>query len=424
MKKFLRKLFGRLVLLSILVFTVGYFAFDFGVTDWLALYYGDSKIIEDDFDDTAQFDDQVDIDVEDSTVEKDTYDMTDEEFEQYIAEQMVEWNANQKAKYTDVELEKAPGNRYWSIDNYARKCPESATNSVSALAAYLAAEADTDKKKARAIYVWLTDNVRYDDNGYNSGNYADGKAESVLKSGLAVCGGFANLYTALGKEMGLEIRTVSGFAKGYGFSQGKIPSNSNHAWNLIKINGAWRIYDATWGQGSGENVGGKMRSTKKFKDEWFDVDPYAAIFTHYPESTSDAMISGVFNRSTFYKIKFDDHSFFSSGFPPKKIYNACVKDNNFNIPKWWTPNTYIEMKEAPLVSVLYTDKAYNFEFFIPRAYELDFSVGSEVENVRPEKGIFKYTYTPKTKGDLLVHITYQKKDGNVDGATLLQYVVK
>ena len=51
-------------------------------------------------------------------------------------------------------------------------------------------------------------------------------------------------------QLNLEIETVTGYSKGYGYSPSKRFKDVDHAWNLIKIDGAWRMFDATWGEGS------------------------------------------------------------------------------------------------------------------------------------------------------------------------------
>ncbi|MBK8192659.1 MAG: hypothetical protein IPK76_05510 [Lewinellaceae bacterium] len=89
--------------------------------------------------------------------------------------------------------------------------------------------------------MWLAENIEYDDESYNSGSDGDNSAEGVLSNKKAVCEGFSNLFLALGERMGLEIEKVVGYAKGYGYSPGMKFKETDHAWNIIKINENWRI---------------------------------------------------------------------------------------------------------------------------------------------------------------------------------------
>lgn len=177
------------------------------------------------------------------------------------------------------------------IDAHARACPAAVKTNIDAIALYLAKAAHTDMEKARAIYVWLTDNITYDANGFNYGNYGENTPEEVLRTRTAVCAGFADLYTALGLRLGLQIKTVIGYAKGFGYNPGDGFYDSNHAWNAIFIDGKWRIFDATWGQGYGQpGKYGELVHTKAFNPDWFDIEPEYAIFTHFPEKPTETYL--------------------------------------------------------------------------------------------------------------------------------------
>jgi len=178
-----------------------------------------------------------------------------------------------------------PINSFSDVDEYARNTPSN-LNSIEALAAYFDAKATSPIEKSRMVYVWLAENIKYDDAGYNSKKLGDNSAEGVLKSKVAVCEGFANLYQVLGEKLGLEILKIVGCAKGYDYESDmydNIEESTNHAWNAIKIDGKWSIYDATWGSGAGEsNSKGKLVSIKKFNSDWFNVDPKVSIYSHFP----------------------------------------------------------------------------------------------------------------------------------------------
>ncbi|KAI9799870.1 MAG: hypothetical protein M1833_003792 [Piccolia ochrophora] len=113
--------------------------------------------------------------------------------------------------------------------------------------------------KARVIFTWLHHNISYDVAAFFSGNLKPSTPSSTLTSGLAVCEGYAGLFTAIATHAGLESFVVSGHGKGYGFAalspSSPLPSfSSNHAWNAVKLDsGAWKLIDACWGAGT---VGG------------------------------------------------------------------------------------------------------------------------------------------------------------------------
>jgi transglutaminase/protease-like cytokinesis protein 3 len=177
---------------------------------------------------------------------------------------------------------------FTTIDAYARSCPANAKTNLDALSTYLRKSTRTDLEKARSIYVWLTANISYDAKAYNAEIYGDQSPEGVLKSKKAVCAGFAELYTALGERMGLEIKTIVGYSKGYGYDEGAHFEDTDHAWNAIRIDDKWCLFDATWGEGYGkEGNNGQLVCVKQFDEEWFNVAPEKFVFSHFAENPED-----------------------------------------------------------------------------------------------------------------------------------------
>ena len=270
--------------------------------------------------------------------------------------------------------------------------------------------------------MWLTDNIVYDDAGYNSGRYGDNSALGVLRKRKGVCGGFSNLFQALGEEMGLDIKRVVGYAKGYGYVKGRRFADTDHAWNLIKLKGHWRVFDATWGQGSGTNVKGKLVSKKKFDDYWFNVDPYKSIFTHLPEELDLTYVTPTINLKTFESLANIDDSYFELGFKAKETYQKVRENRRIKFPKCYGVATYAKVKEAPKYEALKIGQSYNFELYVPRGLQI--AIIDEQENwtyFEGNKGVFKLHYTPLTAGELNVSIKFDK--GGKSFWTLLRYKV-
>ena len=309
------------------------------------------------------------------------------------------------------------------IDAHARNAPASVEKSVISLSKYLLKNSNTDIEKARAIYVWLTHNISYDDKGYNSGNYSNTSAESVLKNKIAVCSGFSNLYYALGKEMGLNIKKVVGYSKGYSYISGSKFKKTNHAWNIININKQWRVFDATWGQGYGKNVNGKLVSSKEFEEFWFNVDPYEAIFSHLPK---DIKLSYVTPRislkeyENFPKIK---KSTFVLGFEGKTIYQNILSNRKAVPPTCSTPKQNVKIIKAPMYKRMFTNKNYTFQLQIPKGQRVAI-INKNKDWIYFEKNndIFTLKYTPKEKGEITISIQYE--DNELSFYPILRYMVK
>jgi hypothetical protein len=205
----------------------------------------------------------------------------------------------------------APTDRFAAIDRHALNAPRSAEKSVQSLARYLVAPAGNDEEKARAIFRWITRNITYDTRGYFTGTAGPSSPNSVLQSRTAVCEGFSGLFKMLGREAGLEIETVGGYAKGYDSSVGKRFSGPpNHAWNAVKIRGAWRLMDATWGAGYMDENGRYVRS---FNDYFFFTPPGKMIYTHFPENPEWQLLARPVSLDEFEKMAFVRPGFFECG---------------------------------------------------------------------------------------------------------------
>ena len=104
----------------------------------------------------------------------------------------------------------------------------------------------TDYEKERALYGWVTENVRYDQAHYDPLATIDPDSYDPygpLYNGKGVCLGYASTFQLLMDMAGVPCRTVLGAAY-----EGK----ENHAWNMVELNGNWYCADPTWDEGDAE----------------------------------------------------------------------------------------------------------------------------------------------------------------------------
>lgn len=105
--------------------------------------------------------------------------------------------------------------------------------------------ATTDEEKARLLYDWVGSRVSYDWDKANryieDGIWKEQTPEVTFKTREGVCIDYARLYAMMAREVGLEVRVVTG--RGYDGKGGYGP----HAWNTVRIEGEkWIPLDATW----------------------------------------------------------------------------------------------------------------------------------------------------------------------------------
>lgn len=113
----------------------------------------------------------------------------------------------------------------------------------------------TDAEKARVLHDWVCNNTTYESftKGYVIGyvNYFD-----VLLKRKACCAGFTGVYQLFMECLGIENQVAHG---------------TNHAWNVVKIDGEWYNVELTYDYNHGNGV---IYSYFLKSDQWMPKGPY------------------------------------------------------------------------------------------------------------------------------------------------------
>lgn len=169
--------------------------------------------------------------------------------------------------------------------------------------------------KARAIFKWITENIRYDYKYYNK-YYYKGKEpktykckddkdceaqrifwetkyiDKILRKKKAVCQGYSMLFKKMCDIAGLKSETIPGYIRTEYYQVGTI-GKLDHAWNSVWIDSAYYLLDATWAAGGcGKNDDGKLLSFQKSFDNYYWLTP-ADDFArnHFPQSNKWTLLS-------------------------------------------------------------------------------------------------------------------------------------
>ena len=171
---------------------------------------------------------------------------------------------------------------------------------VDRLASQIKSDFKTQTDRARAAFVWIALNIDYDKSpsapgrkpiNYSYKTEAERKvklasiendlATKTLRSGKGVCHGYSMLYKVLSEKLGLESEVVYGAGKSTPADIGKVNSKSNHAWNVVKINGQWKLVDVTWGAGG---ISGTLKNSGgRYDDKYFFTTPELFFLNHFPD---------------------------------------------------------------------------------------------------------------------------------------------
>ncbi|WZL73625.1 transglutaminase-like domain-containing protein [Clostridiaceae bacterium 35-E11] len=129
---------------------------------------------------------------------------------------------------------------------------ESTNEVVVSLSKAITKNQKTDRRKAKSIYDWVVNNIRYDFDKFNehqNKNYDHlYGALNTLKTKKGVCYDYASLTAALGRAAGLQVKMI----KGEGITN---VYKGLHAWNEIYIadEKKWISVDTTFGSTSNKN---------------------------------------------------------------------------------------------------------------------------------------------------------------------------
>lgn len=84
--------------------------------------------------------------------------------------------------------------------------------------------------------------------GYMTNQSHVDTAMGVLLEGVADCDGYADAFYLVGGLAGLDIRYQHGISSQYDLEENQIVTGS-HMWNLLKLDGSWRVVDVCWADG-------------------------------------------------------------------------------------------------------------------------------------------------------------------------------
>jgi hypothetical protein len=213
---------------------------------------------------------------------------------------------------------------WFVIDNHVQGVSSSFPDS---LAFKLTAPFSTDLQKVRAIYSWITQNIKYTSGLYSiSGKRKEVKSipdptdtMSVWKSGdemtaikvmhrkMTVCEGYSKLFKVLCDYAGLQSKVIFGYAR---TNMGSSRFRSNHAWNAVLIDSTWKLLDITWASGYFDY---RNEYVQQRNDYYFLTPPEDFIKDHYPENMRWALLPQLpvyreLNHAPFYYRAFDKYA--------------------------------------------------------------------------------------------------------------------
>ena len=145
-------------------------------------------------------------------------------------------------------------------------------------------------ERVRILHDWVALNLTYDWAGFLANQIPDQSIPAIVRRRTAVCAGYARLFEWVCRTADLECATISGHARGYELP-GAGPEDvkkADHAWNAVRIDGAWYLLDVTW---DSPGAPGTPAEGQEFSTSYFLLEPEFMIYQHLPTEPAWQLLS-------------------------------------------------------------------------------------------------------------------------------------
>jgi hypothetical protein len=298
--------------------------------------------------------------------------------------------------------------RFYWLDEFARNTPVKWERSIKMLADSLTKPARNKREKARLLFTWVATHVNYDTNAYKDDNYKENSPGATLRKKLGLCGDFSCLLCELCQAAGLEAYRISGLTKGFRFRMLKDVQPAHHAWNVIRIENRWTLTDVTWASSVSKIVGDSVISVPRFEPFWFDVDPKAFIFTHFPDSGKWQLLGkDLVSYQSFLSLPFLSSEFFKAKFNCNAVFQSAVLQKQTGFVKVFDQQHPVKVSKGPFTEYLARNKMVSFIVESDFAKSVALKEDSKWYFFRKANNVFSMDHVPTGKS---VIITVLDKD--------------
>ena len=149
---------------------------------------------------------------------------------------------------------------------------------IASKAMHITDSATSDYQKAIDIYVWISENIKYTNSAFGT-KYP---AIYAFKTREAICTGFAGLYSAMARDVGLSVRQIGGTAQGQG-----------HTWNQVYVKNQWMNVDCTF-------ASSLFLSAKESKVTLSKEEAYLELTSNIQEEIVRGNITYTFGNSDYF----------------------------------------------------------------------------------------------------------------------------
>jgi len=188
-----------------------------------------------------------------------------------------------------------------SPDQFALHIPDSVSRSAVGLAKIIRTNFPDDADYVRTLYVWLCANMSFDDRIIDSLKN-ENLIDYALKTKAGKCKNFSAVLTGLCNMVGIEAYSVLGYVR----INEKEQTDRDHAWNVIKIDGNYYLFDPTF------DVFPKDfdPETGTYLFKWYKKQGHEFISTHMPYDPMMQLLDYPIKHKEFFKMKHSGKKYF------------------------------------------------------------------------------------------------------------------
>lgn len=258
---------------------------------------------------------------------------------------------------------------------------------IKSVAEYIAQKESDPYLRVKALHDYVINRVTYDLDVLKgtTGVRPSQDAQTVFSTRKAVCEGYANLFTALGRAIGINVVVIEGDIRQDLAPLDVIPeisrlldSNYNwtrHAWNAVKVSDNWQLVDTTWDDSD----------LNQYRSDYLMPPPKVIAISHFPEYSGWQLLDSLKDKISFEKQLILTPKFFTEG-----LEVISPTDYNANVTK----TSLIEIKKP----TNYQNKILaKFE----KGKDSGFSLKSENSFTSQNKNDLKECQTQQNEGEMI-----------------------
>lgn len=225
---------------------------------------------------------------------------------------------------------------YNKIDNTMFLLSKNKKHTFDSIVANVKRLYQKNEDRVRAYYTWIALNIAYDSEHLNSMQKdknmfvvkdSSQEAKFVFSSKKAVCEGFSKLMNKFCEASGISSQMIVGYTR---MPEGQVMTDVLHAWNVVNIDGTWKLLDVTWSNGY---VDFYSMYHKHFSDQYF-IDNTANFYKdHLPLDPQWQLSLKPVSKDYFFKTDTMNKYFTTTAFNYADSISV-YKKQSYNTQQW------------------------------------------------------------------------------------------